>query len=169
MKDWFKANKGKLGTYILITLFVILFVWGRTADATEIRLGVGLGITHQKGSRYHEAMLISTDKHWYAAATRIGGDHRHNYQYWRITAGYRVNWRQDKTISPFMRFGTAYFTEQPTDYISDSWAFDMAIGIRVWDVLEIEFDQHNSTGGRTNQNEGLDAVLIGITMPFGRK
>lgn len=161
-----KISRKKVLAILAVAIFVGFFVWGRTADAAEARLGLGIGYSSTEGARYQELMITSTDLRWYGAVTRIGGDNRHNYQYNRFTAGYRVNWRRETNFSPFMRMGVAYFSEEPTDYISDQWAFDMAVGVRLWNVVEIEFDQHNSTAGRTAQNEGLNAILVGITLPF---
>ena len=152
----------------VIVLFAGFFLWGSVVDASEVRLGVGAGVTKNAGSRSQELMITSEDLHWYAAATRVGGDDLHNYEFWRITAGYRVNWRRGTRFSPFMRLGAAYFDKEPYDYISDHWAFDMAIGVRLWDVVEFELDQHNSTAGRTDQNSGLDTVMLGFVFPFGK-
>lgn len=153
-------------TSIILGIFVALFLWGRAADAAEARAGIGFGYDSNQGAVYQELMVTRGDLRWYGSFTRIGGDDEHDYQYSRLAAGYRVNWRRDTRFSPYMRFGGAYFTEEPTDYISDRWAFDLAIGIRLWDIVELELDQHNSTGGRSEQNEGLDAIVLGITFPF---
>lgn len=164
-----KPNKQEVFLLLVIVAFLGFFMWGLRADASEVRVGVGAGYTSNVGSRSQELMFTSTDLHWYGAVTRVGGDNLHNYKFTRVTAGYRVNWRRDKKVSPFMRFGMAYFDKEPYDYISDQWAFDMAIGIRFWGILELEFDQHNSTAGRTDQNSGLDTVMLGIVLPFGGK
>lgn len=150
-----------------ILAFLLSFcLFSSLAEAADVRLGVGFGYSNNTGARYQELMLLTDDRRWYGAVTRIGNDDRHNYQYSRFTAGYRVNWRLSTKVSSFLRLGAAYFSEEPTDYISDKLAFDIAIGVRLWNVLEIEFDQHNSTAGRSTQNEGLDAVLVGIVFPF---
>ena len=172
MDEWLRKlnlSRGKVLAILAIVIFVGLFLWGMKADAAEARLGLGFGYSNSEGSRYQEMMLTSSDRRWYGAVTRIGGDDRHNYQYWRFTAGYRVNWRRDKRFSPYMRLGVAYFDDVPFDYISEHLAFDMAIGVRLWDIVELEFDQHNSTAGRSDQNEGLNAILLGVVLPFGRK
>ena len=69
-------------------------------------------------------------------------------------------------VSPFLRFGVAYFDDPPDDYIDEHLAFDLAVGIRFWDIVELELDQHNSTAGRSNNNEGLDAIMLGLTFQF---
>lgn len=170
MKLWetIKAHPKEAVSVLMIVIFIAFFAWGRSADAAEARLGLGFGFSGIEGARYQEIMLTSDDLRWYGAATRIGNDDRHNYQYWRFTAGYRVNWRRDTQFSPFMRLGAAYFDEVPFDYISDHLAFDMAIGVRLWDIVELEFDQHNSTAGRSDQNEGLNAILLAFVLPFGK-
>lgn len=149
----------------LIIAFIGFFIWGRVADAAEVSIGLGYSPKHE--SRYQQVMLTTDDRRWYFSATRIGGDVLHDYQYGRIGAGYRVNWRRESRFSPYMRLGGVYFTDPPTDYISDDFAFDMAIGSRLWNVVELEY-QHNSTAGRSSQNEGLDAVVLTVVLPFGK-
>ena len=146
-----------------IVVFVALFLWGRVADAAEVSLGLGYSPKHE--TRYQQVMLGTDDRRWYGSLARIGGDVRHDYQYWRVGAGYRVNWRRESRISPHMRLGAVYFSEEPTDYISDQWAFDMAVGARLWDIVDVEW-QHNSTAGRSSQNEGLDAVVLSVVFNF---
>lgn len=159
------ATKQKLAIGV-IAGFIGLFLWGLKADASEVRLGVGIGFAANAEARYQEIMLTSTDRKWYGAYTRIGGDAEHNYHYNRFTVGRRVNWRRATNFSPYMRFGIAYFNEPPKDYISESLSYDMALGVRLYDVLEIEFDQHNSTAGRSDDNEGLDAYMISVVFSF---
>ena len=169
MKElWAKVQQNKSKALVVLAIFIFIgfFAWGRSADAAELRLGVGAGYTKNMGARSQEIMLTWDDRHWYAAVTRIGGDTLHNYQFTRVTAGYRVNWRRGKRFSPFMRLGGAYFDDEPWDYISDQWAFDMAFGVRLWDVLELEIDQHNSTAGRSDQNSGMDTIMLGMVFPF---
>lgn len=149
-----------------IATFLGFFLWGRAAEAAEARLGLGFGYASNLGATYQELMVTSAKRNWYGAVTRIGGDNRNNYHYTRFTVGYRVNWRRETNFSPFLRLGAAYFDKQPTDYISDDLAYDMAIGVRLWQIVDIEFDQHNSTSGRSDQNEGLDAFLLGVSLPF---
>lgn len=151
----------------VIAIFVGFFLWGRAADSAELGIGLGFGYGSNVGARYQELMVTSDDRRWYGALTRIGADNEHNYQYWRTTAGYRVNWRRETNFSPYLRLGMAYFSSPPTDYISDSVAFDMAVGLRMWDIVELEIDQHNSTAGRSDENEGLDAVMLRVVLPFG--
>lgn len=168
-----KINKGLLAAIIAIVIFLAFFLWGLKADAAEpspeARIGLGYAYNHFEGAVYEELMLTAPQRHWYGSFTRIGGDKRHDYVFNRLVVGYRVNWRRNTHFSPFMRLGAAYFTTVPEDYISDSWAFDMAFGVRLWNILELEVEQHNSTAGRSDQNEGLDAYMIGVVLPFGRR
>jgi len=159
-------DRKKLKQYTLIGLIVVFvgfFLWGRTADAGEASIGLGFA---GNGATYQQVMVMDNERKWYASATRIGGDRRHNYVYGRLAVGYRVNWRRVSRFSPYMRLGGVYFTDEPTDYISDDFAFDMAIGTRLWQIVDVEY-QHNSTAGRSNQNEGLDAVTLSVVFPFG--
>lgn len=163
-----KENPKKSMGVLAIIIFVVFFALGRSAEAAEARLGLGFGVSGNEGARYQEMMLTTNDLRWYGAVTFIGGDNRHDYQYRRFTIGYRVNWRRATNFSPYLRLGTAYFDKEPTDYISDKWAFDMAIGMRLWNILELEIVQHNSTAGRSNQNEGLNAPMFSVVLPFGK-
>lgn len=153
---------------LAIATFIGFFLWGRVADSAEVGIGLGFGYASNQGARYQELMLTSDERKWYVAVTKIGADDRHNYKYWRTTVGYRVNWRSATNFSPYMRLGMAYFNEKPEDYISSHVSFDMSVGIRLWNIVELEFDQHNSTAGRSDQNEGLDAVMLRVVLPFGR-
>lgn len=156
-------SKGQWLKIGLIAAFFGFFVWGVTADAAEASIGLGYSPKHE--TRYQQVMVTTDSRNWYFSATRIGGDVRHDYQYGRLGVGYRVNWRRDARLSPYMRLGGVYFTEEPTDYISDQWAFDMVVGTRLWQIVELEW-QHNSTAGRSTQNEGLDAVSLSVVLPF---
>lgn len=151
-----------------LLIVIGLFLCSGVANSAEARLGIGLGYNANVGARYQEVMLTSSDRHWYFALTNIGNDERYNYQYLRYTAGYRFNWGKETKFSPYLRLGVAYFDEEPFDYISDKTAFDVAIGFRLWNVIELEIMEHNSSAGRTEQNEGLDAISISVVMPFGK-
>ena len=146
----------------VIALFCAVFLWGRSAEAGEVTLGLGLSTNEART----QMVTVTTDRRdWYLSAARVGGDERHDYQFGRFAVGYRVNWRADKNFSPFMKLGAVYFTEEPTDYISDRWAYDMVIGTRFYDIVELEY-LHNSTAGRSSQNEGLDTVMLSVVLPF---
>ena len=160
--------KKRLLGIAVVVLFAGLFLWGSYAEASEGRLGLGFGYTANVGSRTMEFMLTSDDLRWYGSVSKIGGDYRHNYQFTRWCGGYRVNWRREKSIMPFMRLGACYFDEPPFDYISSDYAYDLSVGVRLWGVAELELLQHNSTAGRSDQNEGVDGILLGIVFPFGK-
>lgn len=151
-----------------ILIFLGFFLWGRVADAAEpeIGLGIGFGYASNSGATYQEVMLRDAQRRWYGTVARIGGDTRNNYHYWRFTAGYQVNWRKQTNFSPYARIGVAYFDQAPTDYISDTLAYELAIGVRLWEVIELDLDTHNSTGGRSDQNEGLDGWMFRLVFPF---
>ncbi len=149
---------------ILLT-FASLFIWGTRADASELHFGIGIGDQSNSGARSQNVRLMTDKRNWYVGLARVGGDDRNDYNYNRWTVGYQVNWRKDTRVSPYMRFGAAYFSKEPTDYISDKHSFDLAIGIRFWQVFELERD-HQSTGGRTNQNEGIDSYNLNVILRF---
>lgn len=155
-------KRHKLYTVGLIILFIIAFAWGVRANADELRLGVGFGVTHDNDWTTQE--LTYLHRNWYGQAAYMGGDNRLPDTY-RLSAGYRVHWRPEKRFSPFMRLGVAYFGERPLEVISDRLAFDMAVGVRAWGVVELEW-QHNSTAGRSDINYGNDVVLLGMVFPI---
>lgn len=163
------SKRGRWWAVGAILTFIAFFMWGMKADAAELRLGIGMGINHHEGARYQEFMLTDNNRHWYLSATRVGNDDRHNYQYWRGCGGYRVNWRKETNFSPYMRLGACYFNEIPVDYVSDYLTYDLAIGFRILEIADLELIQHNSTGGRSIHNEGLDAIVLGLVFPFGSK
>lgn len=152
-------------TSVLVAIFIALFIWGRAAEAGEARIGLGVGTFNVQGAIYQDLLVTTDEQTWYAQVTRIGND-EHFDVLTRYSAGYRVNWRDDKFAEPYLRLGMAHFDKEPTYRISDKWSFDMAVGIRFKDVVELEA-QHNSTAGRTNYNYGLDSIVLGVVLPFG--
>ena len=170
---------------ILVVIFTLLFLWGRESDAAELRIGLGTGVANTASSaRAQDLMITTTDRRWYFQITRIGslpyaqsrlvaapygGFKRIVTEFdtlTRFSGGYRVNWRRDKKLSPYMRLGMSVFDREPQSLISDKWAFGMAVGVRFKDIFEIEM-QHNSTAGRTERNRGLNFVTVGVVLPFG--
>lgn len=154
--------------WLAILIFILLFAWGtytQNADAAEVRIGMSKAFTH--GTEWTGQELLFVHRNWYANIARIGGDEALP-DLMRYSVGYRVKWRNEKRVSPYLRLGMAYFEIEPFDLISDVWAYDMAVGSRFFEVLDIEW-AHNSTAGRSAQNEGVDMLLIGITVPFGSK
>jgi len=169
-----KLSKGKVAKWTAITIFIVLFAWGiyrQQAEASDLRLGLGFGITNSalvhggsEGNGWIGQELMFTHKHWYGAAMRLGGDDVLPDTV-RLTAGYRVEWRDERRLSPYLRLGAAYFLDEPSSIISDRWAYDLTMGFRVFDVLDIEY-QHNSTAGRSSQNSGNDLLLVGLKVRF---
>lgn len=153
-------------TAVIVAIFVAVFLWGRSADAAELRLGLAAGTFNTQGAVTQDLMLTSTDLHWYANISRWGGDARGLDEVTRFSGGYRVNWRRDKFVSPFLRLGVAYFDQEPMPYVSDNWTFDMGAGLRFNNILELEA-QHNSTAGRSRWNTGLDNITLAVVLPFG--
>jgi hypothetical protein len=123
---------------------------------------LGFGVTNDSNWIGQELML--THNHWYGSVMRVGGDNVLPDTA-RLAAGYKVEWRDGRRVSPYLRLGGSYFLDEPTDIISDRWAYDMAMGLRMFGVLDLEY-QHNSTAGRSIQNSGNDMLLIGITVGF---
>lgn len=146
-----------------VIVFIIVFTWGyalqNKAEAGELQIGLGHGATNNND---WIAMNIAIyHNHWYVSAARFGGEDRAFLpDVSRYALGYRVDWRDGKRVEPFMRFGVAYWTEEPRNLISDRWSYDMSVGLRFWQVLELEW-QHNSTAGRSDFNKGNDVVVLG--------
>ena len=151
--------------WTLILIFVVLFAWGiymQTADAAEARLGLSKGVTHHSDWTGMEGMFVY--RNWYLNAARLGNDDVLPDTV-RLALGYRVMWRDEMRLSPYLRLGGAYFMDEPTDIISDRWAYDMTVGLRIFSVVDLEW-QHNSTAGRSLQNSGNDMLLLGMVVPF---
>lgn len=160
-----KLSKGKVLKWTAIAIFCVLFAWGivrQQAEAADLRLGLGFGVSNDNGWIGQELMF--THKHWYGAAMRLGGDDI-LADTTRLTVGYRVEWRDERRLSPYLRFGAAYFLDQPTDIISDQWAYDMAMGVQLFGVADLEY-QHNSTAGRSLQNSGNDMLIASLKVRF---
>lgn len=169
-------------TAILVVIFVTFFVMGRYAEAGEARIGLGAGTFNAQGAIVQDVMVTTDDLRWYASFQRAGGDdvfynleQRHCRTVRvpfssvnRFAVGYRVNWYRERTVSPYLRLGAAYFDREPMPFISDDLSYDMAVGVRISDIIEIEA-QHNSTAGRSAFNKGMDSVVFGVTLPFGRE
>lgn len=153
----------KTAKWIVIGIFIALMAWGiyrQQADAAELRLGLGRGVSN--GNEWVGQELAIAHRHWYGSVSRLGGDDLLPDTV-RLAAGYRADWRTEQRLAPYLRLGGAYFTEEPTDLISDRWAYDMALGLRIFGVLDLEY-QHNSTAGRSLQNSGNDMLLLGLVV-----
>ena len=151
--------------WVAIAIFVVLFSWGiynQSAKAGEVRLGLAMAFTNDDDWIGQEVMFMHKD--WYGSVMRVGGDNVLPDTV-RLAIGYRVEWREGKKVSPYMRMGGAYFMDEPTDIISDRWAYDMALGVRLYGVTDLEY-QHNSTAGRSLQNSGNDMPMIGLVVKF---
>ena len=154
--------------WFLIGAFIVAFGFGiKNAQADDFRIAFGAGFNHSEKALTSEVMY-TFDNHVYLAATRIGGDlvlnPNHN-QIMKLAGGYRVRWRDELKVSPYMRMGIAYFDHKPYLVMNDNVAFDMALGVRLWDIAELEL-LHNSTAGRSTRNWGLDYVNFGLVIPF---
>lgn len=153
-----------------VIAFVIVFTWGyvqqNEADGAELQIGLGHGATNNND---WIAMNVAVyHNQWYLSGARYGGeDEAFLPDTSRYALGYRVDWRDEKTIEPFMRFGVAYWTDEPSNLISDRWSYDMSVGVRLWSVLELEW-QHNSTAGRSDFNKGNDVVVLGWVFSVSR-
>ena len=150
----------------LVLAFIVLFTWGLynevKADELEMRVGLGLGATNDNEWVAQEIMVTNRD--WYASILRTGDDNVLP-DTWRLSLGYRVDWRQDKKAAPYMRFGFAVWEQEPFPLISDRLSYDMAVGARFWHVLDLEW-QHNSTAGRSDFNNGNDIVILSFVLPL---
>ena len=172
MANWIQKLKDarqrpkKLIAIGVIAVFVGFYLWGLKADAAEVGLGLGFGYASNDGATYQEIQIKDDNQNWYGSLARIGGDTRNNYHYWRACGGYQVNWRRGRVIEPYARLGACYFDEEPTDYISDELAYELAFGVRLWDIVEVDIDTHNSTAGRSDQNEGLDGAMLRVIWRF---
>lgn len=151
----------------LVVAFIVIFALGMCserarAEGVDLRVGLGFGATNDNEWIVQEIML--TDRDWYASVLRTGDD-RVLPDTWRFAVGYRVDWREDKRLAPYARFGFAYWLDQPRPVVSENLTYDMAVGLRFWQIMDLEW-AHNSTAGRSEFNDGNDNVVLSFVLPF---
>ena len=151
--------------HIAVIIFIIIFAFGlaKYARADEARLGLSYAASHNNDWIGQD--LYYQRGQWYFQAAYLGGDDILS-DTWRASVGYRVDFRDGKRFSPFMRLGAAYFEEEPTAVISSNLTYDMAIGMRFFNILDLEW-QHNSTASRSHTNRGNDMLLLGFVFQIG--
>ena len=164
-----KPSKKEILLVAVLSALVLVFIWGRDAESAEVALGISTGLptTHSDGIRAQEIQIRTNDYRWYLSYTRIGANANERLQLRqndRWAAGYTVTFRRDKVWKPFISIGAAYFKQPPMDLISERLTYDLRLGIRFKDIVELELDNHNSTASRSDKNTGLD--LIGIRLVF---
>ena len=160
-----KERFGHYTSYV-IAVFVAILVWAvlsARSEAAEIRIGLGGGVTNENGWIVQE--LYARQGHWWGAALRTGDDNVLP-DTWRFSAGWRHDWREGARIRPGVSFGAAYWQDDITPLISDSLSYHMALSLRFWDVIDLEF-QHNSTAGRSEFNDGNDLLVLAVVFPIG--
>lgn len=163
IKQWF-ADRFRKKTSWLIVAFVVLAIWGgcQMAEAQEAGIGIGFGATN--GNNWTGQQIFVSNGTWYGSFMRVDGDDTLP-QTNRYSIGYRISWRQQTRFTPYLKIGAAYFEHDITPLISDRWAYDMAVGARLWRVADIEW-QHNSTAGRSDFNDGVDMPFLFLTFQF---
>lgn len=148
----------------IIGLFVILFSFGvyKEAYSAEVGLGISHAISHD--SKWMGQHVMFGNRNWFLEVARLGGEPRLPDTY-RYVVGYRVDWREPYMFSPFMKMGAAYFKDIPDYVVSDHWAYDMSVGLRLFKVIDFEYN-HNSTGGRSERNKGNDLLTLTMVIPI---
>jgi len=164
-----RFKKGKILTTLAIIAFVVAFLWGRNAQSAEVGLGLGFGTFNAADATIQELSVITDDLHWFASYSRVGGvdsDRLQDKYNDRYVIAYRVFWRDDKDFRPYLSLGVAYFDKAPERLISEHLAYDLRLGVRWKDILELDVDGHNSTAGRSERNTGIDSVNLRIVFQF---
>ncbi len=156
------TNKEKILKWTAIAIFIGLAAWGLKAESAEVGIGLSHAVSHE--SKWIGQHMYLSDRDWYIEATKYGGEDRLP-DTWRYTAGFRVDWRPDTRIEPYLKIGVAYFEDKPVWVISDHWAYDMSMGMRFFGVLDLEYN-HNSTGGRSDHNKGNDLINLYLIKEF---
>lgn len=154
----------KTTKWTIIGVFVGLFAWGLYNQAYAYEVGAGLSKAVSHESEWIGQHIRFGNRQWFVEFARLGGEPRLPDTD-RYTVGYRVNWREDYRLSPYLTIGAAYFKDIPDYVVSDHLAFDLSAGMRVFKVIDIEYN-HNSTGGRSTRNKGNDLLYIGIVIPI---
>lgn len=150
----------------LIALFLILFLWGRSSEAAEVGIGLGAGVNHSSGAVGQELSVTSDDLRWFASYTRLGGRPGDTVLAYnnRWVGAYRVFWRRDHDLMPYMALGAAYF-EEPTVLVTERLTYDLRVGLRWNNIVELEY-AHNSTAGRSQRNAGIDFITLRAVFRF---
>lgn len=164
MENYTTMNK-KVLKWTIISIFIALLGWGivnEKANAAEGSIGLSFAFSH--GSDWIGQHLEVGNRDWYFGVARFGNEDKLPDTN-RYTVGTRVDWREGYTISPFLKFGLAYFQDEPTWIISDRWAYDMTVGARFFEVIDLQIN-HNSTAGRTDFNKGNDIAILSIVREF---
>jgi len=155
-------KKDKIIKWTLIAIFIGFAAWGLRSEAAELGVGLSKAVSH--GSEWTGQHLQFVHKDWYIEAAKLGGEDRLPDTF-RYSSGFRIDWREKKEFSPFLKLGMAYFKEEPAWIISDRWSYDMSLGVRFFKVLDLEFN-HNSTAGRTDFNKGNDLINLYLVKEF---
>ncbi len=166
-----KPSKKQIALAVGIAVFLAFFIWGREADSAEVALGLGAGLTSTKseGIRAQEIQIRTDDYRWYFSYARIGAninDRLELRQNDRWAIGYTVVWRRGHNWQPYMSIGAAYFKQPPMGLISERLAYDMRVGVRYKNIIEFEFDNHNSTASRSDKNTGVDIPWVRVVFQF---
>lgn len=164
-------NKKIKWTAVAVLLFVLVFMWGRNAEAAEVGIGLGWGVlgTRSEGVVTQELMLKTNDYRWYVSYARIGANQNDRLQMRqndRFTAGYQLVFRRGMKVEPYMMLGMAYFEDPPMNLISERLTYDMRLGVRIKDIVELELDGHNSTASRSDYNSGMDVMSLRAVFRF---
>lgn len=152
----------KVAKWAIIAIFVGLFAWGVKVEAAEAGVGLSHAVTHN--SKWIGQHIFVSNRDWYLEVARFGNEPRLP-DTWRLTTGARVDWRELRKFSPYLKLGVAYYKDEPTWIVSDNLTFDMGIGVRLWGVLDLEYN-HNSTGGRSAYNKGGDQGVLYLVRQF---
>lgn len=164
----------KWAVRIAIALLVLVTAFGvyNEAYAQEVKLGLGYGVSHTEGWIMQEVVI--SDRDWYGSIARLGGDDSGSCMVqlcealpttWRVAAGYRADFREGLNLSPYTRMGIAYFKDAPNMVVSEHLTFDLAVGVRLYKVVDLEL-QHQSTAGRAYRNWGTNLITLSLVLPW---
>jgi len=161
-------SRRKWYAVLAVVLFLVVFLIGLRAEAAdwEYRAGLGTQVLDRADRGEHIAIeaLVYRDRDLYLGLSHFGNGSVVPDTY-RLAAGWRVEWREGSEFEPMMRFGMAYWHPFDSGLVTERWTYDMAVGVRVFRIVEVEW-QHNSTAGRAERNTGVDLLMVSAVFPF---
>lgn len=156
----------------LVIAFVVVFALGLLNEARaaeprhDIVIGLGYGVINADGA-ITQRLGYMYDRRWYARAERFGGPRYDDDPTWVYSLGRRVSWRRERAVAPFMEFGVAKYEEPLTREdgyapVTAEWTYTLGVGVSLWGIIDAGL-AHNSTAGRSSNNDGIDRVYLSFT------
>lgn len=164
-------------------------LWGAQSLADHsITLGAGYGYSNTKRLNSH-VLEYSYNNRWILGIKRMGGVGFDNTT--GFYAAHKWTFRQGRRFQPFLQLGVGYtqdlipdpydnaaiafsWTDNPIildpgnePIVSDRWTHHIYGGVR-WRQFSVGI-MHESTGGQSARNQGIDQVVFSVNIKLGAK